>query len=54
MKELSVHMRLYIEMKDGETREEAEKRFWEEFSTENMTTESSIDVYEFGVEEYDD
>lgn len=54
MKELKVHMMLYMEMKDNETKEEAKERFWNEFTTEKMTTESCIDVYDFGVEEFDD
>ena len=53
MKELKVHMMFYMEMKDGETEEEAKTRFWNEFTTEAMTTESSINVFEYGVEELD-
>lgn len=53
MRELKVHMMLYMEMKENETEEEAKARFYEEFSTENITTETSIDVYEFDVEEFE-
>lgn len=51
MKELCVDMTFYMEMKDGETNEEAKKRFNKEFIMENMTTECAIQVYEMRVEE---
>lgn len=52
MRELKVHMMLYVTMKENETEDEAQERFWNEFSTENITTETCIDVYEFGIEEH--
>lgn len=51
VKELKVHMTFYMEMKDGETEQEAIDRFYKEFSTENMTTESSMQVYDMEVQE---
>lgn len=53
MKELKVHMMFYMQMKDGETEEEAKERFWNEFTTEAMTTESVVNVFDFEVEELD-
>ena len=44
-------MTFYMEMKDGETEQEAIDRFYKEFTTENMTTESSIQVYDMEVQE---
>lgn len=46
MKELRVRMDFYMQMNENETEEEAKARFYNEFSTEKMTTESSIQVYE--------
>ena len=51
MKELKVRMTFYMEMKDGETEQEAIDRFYKEFTTENMTTESSMQVYDMEVQE---
>ena len=51
VKELKVDMTFYMEMKDGETEQEAINRFYKEFTTENMTTESSIQVYDMEVQE---
>lgn len=51
MRELRVHMDFYMEMKENETEEDAKARFYKEFSTEKMTTESSMQVYEFEVQE---
>jgi hypothetical protein len=53
MKELKVHMTFYMEMKDGETEEEAKERFEKEFIMEAMTTECSIQVYSMEVQELD-
>lgn len=50
-KELRVHMDFYMRLKDGETEQEAINRFYKEFSTENMTTESDIQVYDMEVRE---
>lgn len=50
-KELRVHMDFYMRLKDGETEQEAINRFYEEFSTKNMTTESDIQVYDMEVRE---
>lgn len=51
MKELKVTMTLYMQMKDGETDDEAITRFNEEFTTENVTTETEVNVWEFEVQE---
>lgn len=51
MKELKVNMTFYMEMKDGETEQEAIDRFEKEFIMEEMTTECSIQVYSMGVQE---
>ena len=51
MKELKVHMTFYMEMKDGETEQEAKDRFEKEFIMEAMTTEYSIQVYDMEVQE---
>ena len=51
VKELKVDMTFYMEMKDGETEQESIDRFYKEFTTENMTTESSIQVYDMEVQE---
>lgn len=51
IKELKVDMTFYMEMKDDETEQEAIDRFYKEFTTENMTTESSIQVYDMEVQE---
>ncbi|MDD5980139.1 MAG: hypothetical protein PUC23_03405 [bacterium] len=51
VKELKVDMTFYMEMKDDETEQEAIDRFYKEFTTENMTTESSIQVYDMEVQE---
>ena len=36
---------------EAETEQEAIDRFYKEFTTENMTTESSIQVYDMEVQE---
>lgn len=51
VKELKVDMTFYMKMKDGETEQESIDRFYKEFTTENMTTESSIQVYDMEVQE---
>lgn len=51
MKELKINMTFYMEMKDGETEQEAINRFYDEFTTENMTTESSVQAHNFEVQE---
>lgn len=51
MEELRVRMDFYMELKENETEEEARSRFDKEFTTENMTTESSFQVYEYEVQE---
>ena len=48
--ELRVRMDFYMAMKENETEEEAKARFYNEFKTENMTTESSMQLYEFEVQ----
>lgn len=53
MKELKVHMTFYMEMKDGETEQEAKDRFEKEFIMEAMTTECSIQVYSMEAQELD-
>lgn len=53
MKELKVNMTFYMEMKDGETEQEAKDRFENEFIMESMTTECSIQVYDMEVQELD-
>lgn len=52
MRELRVHMDFYMEMKENETEEDAKARFYEEFSTENMSSESSFQIYEFEVQDF--
>ena len=42
---------LFWTVEDGETEQEAIDRFYKEFTTENMTTESSIQVYDMEVQE---
>ena len=54
MKALKVHMMFYMDMKENETKEEAINRFEEEFTTENVTTETSATIYEFGIEEFNE
>lgn len=51
MKELKVHMSFYMEMKDGETEQEAKERFREEFIMEAMTTECYSEFYSMEVQE---
>lgn len=52
MRELRVHMDFYMEMKENETEEDAKDRFNKEFTTEYMSTESSIQTYEFEVQDF--
>ena len=52
MKELKINMTFYMEMKENETEEEAIDRFYREFTMENMTTESSMQVYNHEVIEW--
>ena len=47
MKELKVDMTFYMRMKNNETDQEAINRFQKEFTTENMSTESSAKIYVF-------
>lgn len=51
MKELRVHMDFYMKMKENEDLESAKARFYAEFQTENMTTDSDAQIYEFEVQE---
>lgn len=52
MKELKVNMTFYMLMKDGETEEEAKERFWSEFTTEAMTTESYVQVHDMMAQDW--
>lgn len=53
-RELNVHMSFYLSMRDGETKEEAEYRFYktmEGLASSDTSHESSVQVYETSVQE---
>ena len=52
MRELKIETIIYMEMKEGETEQEAKMRFWDEFSTENISTETSLGNCYYEVIEY--
>ena len=51
MKELKIDMTFYMELKDGETEQEAMERFGKEFIMEAMTTESFMTVHDMEIQE---